>query len=57
MEMKDLESDLPGSTTNLGEGELDTPDLTLVAQTILADKLQLRVPMVRSMSVFGARTT
>lgn len=37
---------IPGSTTNLREGELDTPDLTLVAQTILANELQLRVPMV-----------
>jgi hypothetical protein len=35
---------IPGSTTNLGEGELDTPDLTLVAESILADELQLRVP-------------
>lgn len=41
-----LGSDIPGSTTNLGESELDTPDLTLVAQTILANKLQLGVPMV-----------
>lgn len=41
---------IPGSTTNLGEGELDTPDLTLVAETILANELQLRVPS-RSLSV------
>ncbi|KAL2273466.1 hypothetical protein FJTKL_04529 [Diaporthe vaccinii] len=34
---------IPGSTTNLGQGELDTPDLTLVLQTILADELQLGV--------------
>ena len=34
---------IPGSTTNLGQGELDTPDLTLVAESILADELQLRV--------------
>ena len=32
---------IPGSTTNLGQGELDTPDLTLVAESILADELQL----------------
>jgi hypothetical protein len=38
------EKSLPGSTTNLGQGELDTPDLTLVLQTILANELQLRVP-------------
>ena len=36
---------LPGSTTDLGEGELDAPDLTLVAETILADKLQFRVQL------------
>jgi hypothetical protein len=35
---------VPGSTTNLGEGELDTPDLTLITKTILADELQFRVP-------------
>jgi hypothetical protein len=35
--------DLPSSTTDLGQGELDTPDLTLVAQAILADHLQLGV--------------
>ena len=35
---------LPGSTTNLGQSELDTPDLTLVLQTILANELQLGVP-------------
>lgn len=39
-------ANIPGSTTNLGESELDTPDLTLVTQTILANKLQLGVPMV-----------
>ena len=35
---------VPGSTTDLGQSELDTPDLTLVAKTVLADALQLRVP-------------
>jgi hypothetical protein len=34
---------IPGSTTNLGQGELDTPDLTLVAESIFADELKLRV--------------
>ena len=34
---------IPGSTTDLGEGELDAPDLTLVAETVLADSLQLSV--------------
>lgn len=36
---------IPGSTTNLGQGELDTPDLTLVLEAILADELELRVPV------------
>src|SRR5690242_7751342 len=36
---------LPGSTTDLGEGELDAPHLALVAQTILADELKLSVPV------------
>src|SRR3569833_38872 len=35
---------IPGSTTDLGQGELDTPDLSLVLQAILADELQLGVP-------------
>jgi hypothetical protein len=34
---------LTGSTTDLGQSQTDTPDLTLVAQAILADELQLRV--------------
>ncbi|KAB8356546.1 hypothetical protein FH972_024129 [Carpinus fangiana] len=34
---------LPGSTTDLGEGEHDAPHLTLVAETIFADGLQLTV--------------
>ena len=34
---------VPSSTTDLGQGELDTPDLTLVAQTVLADDLQFGV--------------
>lgn len=37
---------LPSSTTDLGQSELDTPDLTLVLQAILADKLQFAVPVV-----------
>ena len=37
------DKNIPGSTTDLGEGELDTPDLTLVAETVLADDLQLGV--------------
>jgi hypothetical protein len=34
---------IPSSTSNLGEGQLDTPDLTLVAQTILANELEFGV--------------
>lgn len=34
---------LPGSTTDLGEGQLDAPDLTLVAQSIFAHELELVV--------------
>jgi len=33
-----------GSTTDLGEGQLDAPDLALVAETIFADELELSVP-------------
>lgn len=29
--------------TNLGEGELDTPDLSLVTETVLARKLQFKL--------------
>lgn len=39
------EAHSPGSTTDLGEGELDAPHLALVAQTILADELELSVPV------------
>jgi hypothetical protein len=35
---------IPGSTTNLREGKLDSPDLTLVAKTVLSNELQFRVP-------------
>jgi hypothetical protein len=34
---------IPSSTTNLGKGELNTPHLTLVAKTVLADDLQFGV--------------
>ena len=36
---------IPGSTTNLGEGELDTPDFAFVPQAILPHQFQLGVPM------------
>lgn len=42
----DSKNGIPGSTTNLGQSQTDSPDLTLVAETILANKLQLRVPVV-----------
>jgi hypothetical protein len=34
----------PGSTTDLGQRQLHAPDLALVAETILANELQLSVP-------------
>jgi hypothetical protein len=40
-----LQENVPSSTTNLGQSKLDSPDLTLVAEAILADKLQLGVPV------------
>jgi hypothetical protein len=40
------ESNVPCSTTNLGERQLHTPHLTLVAEAIFADELQLRVPIL-----------
>jgi hypothetical protein len=44
--------ELTSSTTNLGQSQTDTPDLTLVAQAILADELQLRVTIVIGQSSF-----
>jgi hypothetical protein len=43
---------IPSSTTDLGEGELDTPHLTLVAQAVLADNLEFRVTskMIRDLN-------
>lgn len=35
---------VPGSTTDLGESQLDAPDLALVAQTIFSNELELGVP-------------
>lgn len=43
---------IPGSTTNLGQGELDTPDLTLVAETVLSNELQLGVTIILSQVSF-----
>lgn len=36
--------ELTGSTTNLGQGETNAPDLTLVAETIFTSKLQANIP-------------
>ena len=49
-------SDLPSSTTNLGQSQTDTPDLTLVAEAILANELQLGVTIIY-WSVFWSQTT
>lgn len=42
---------LPGRSTDLGQSQADPPDLTLVAQAILSDKLQLRVSVVSRVSL------
>jgi hypothetical protein len=42
----EIENHIPGSTTNLGERQLHTPYLTLIAQAIFADELQLSVPIL-----------
>jgi hypothetical protein len=34
---------IPSSTTDLREGQLDTPDLTLVAETVLSDGLEFSI--------------
>lgn len=34
---------VPSSTSNLGESQLDTPDLSLVAETIFTDNLQFGI--------------
>ena len=34
---------LPGSTTDLGQSQGDTPDLAFVSQAIFADELQLGI--------------
>ena len=51
-----LERNLPSSTTDLGQSQTDSPDLTLVAEAILSDELQLRVPVI-SKSVSLSQTT
>lgn len=43
---QDVYNSLPSSTTNLGQSQTDTPDLTLVTQAILANELQLGVTIL-----------
>ncbi len=38
-----LMKSLPGSTTDLGQSQLDSPDLTLIAESIFANELQLSI--------------
>lgn len=40
----EIHQNIPSSTTNLGESEEHTPHLTLVAETVFTNSLQLRVP-------------
>ena len=49
MQRDDYDS-IPGSTTDLGQGEHDAPHLTFVAETIFADNLQFRIPGEGSVS-------
>jgi len=34
---------VPSSTTNFGQGKLDSPDFSLVAETIFADSFELSI--------------
>ena len=47
---------LPGSTTDLGQLQQHAPHLALVAQTILADGLELRVPFPQASVTCSRRT-
>jgi hypothetical protein len=51
----DVVSFLPSSTTDFGQSELDTPDLTLVAQTVFTDDLQLGVARFREGRMLDTR--
>jgi hypothetical protein len=42
---------IPSSTTDLGEGELDTPHLALVAQTELADGLEFSITIEKLLGI------
>ncbi len=41
-----LLSGIPGSASNFGQSKLDTPDFSLVAETIFTDDLQLGIAIV-----------
>lgn len=54
-----LRENVPSSTTDLGQSQLDPPDLALVAETILADELQLSIPnnlLTNVPDISGARS-
>ena len=42
---------IPSSTTDLGEGELDTPHLALVAQAVLADSLEFSITSEKKLGI------
>lgn len=48
--LENSRSSIPGSTTNLGQGQTDAPDLTLVAEAILANELELGVTIISMVS-------
>jgi hypothetical protein len=50
---------IPSGTSDLGQGQLHTPHLTLVAQAIFADDLEfgVAVPIVRYTSDMKQRTS
>jgi len=50
--LKSVEVFIPGSTTDLGQSQTDSPDLTLIAQAILADELKLGVTIIIGQSWF-----
>lgn len=47
---------LTSSTTNLGQGQSDAPDLTLVAEAVLADELQLGITITLYVSKWSQTT-
>ena len=51
-DVKSVRVFIPGSTTDLGQSQTDSPDLTLIAQAILADELKLGVTIIIGQSWF-----